>query len=122
MRIDKFIWHVRLSKTRSLAAKLVDGNKIKVNGKECKPSKEVQLGDLISFQKNNAVFSFKILALTNKRLGAKLVNDYILDITPQEEIEKHKTYLLAQRNYRKWEHGKPSKKDRRDIDHFLEGW
>ena len=100
----------------------MDGNKIKINGKECKPSKEVQLGDLISFQKNNAVFSYKILALTNKRLGAKLVNDYILDITPQEEIEKHKTYLLAQVNYRKWEDGKPSKKDRRDIDHFLEGW
>lgn len=122
MRIDKFIWHIRLSKTRSLAAKLVDGNKIKINHKECKPSKEVQVGDFVTFQKNNAVFTYKILALTKKRIGAKLVNDYILDITPQEEIEKHKAYLLAQRNYRKWEHGKPSKKDRRDIDHFLEGW
>lgn len=122
MRIDKFIWHVRLSKTRSLAAKLVDGNKIKINSKECKPSREVNVGDLISFQKNNALFSYKITQLTNKRLGAKLVPDHITDITPEEEIEKYKTYQLAQRAYRGKDQGKPNKKDRRDIDHFLEGW
>ncbi|MDG2152729.1 MAG: S4 domain-containing protein [Crocinitomicaceae bacterium] len=122
MRIDKYIWHVRLSKTRSLAAKLVDGNKIKINSKECKPSREVYVGDLISFQKNNALFSYKITQLTNKRLGAKLVQDHIIDITPEEEIEKYKTYQMAQRAYRGKDQGKPNKKDRRDIDHFLEGW
>lgn len=122
MRIDKYIWHVRLSKTRSLAAKLVDGNKIKINSKECKPSKEVYVGDLISVQKNNAVFSYKILQLTTKRLGAKLVIDHLLDLTPQEELEKYKTYQMAQRAYRGKDQGKPNKKDRRDIDHFLEGW
>ncbi|MDG2153922.1 MAG: RNA-binding S4 domain-containing protein [Crocinitomicaceae bacterium] len=122
MRIDKYIWHVRLSKTRSLAAKLVDGNKIKINSKECKPSKEVYVGDLISVQKNNAVFSYKILQLTTKRLGAKLVIDHLLDLTPEEELEKHKTYQMAQRAYRGKDQGKPNKKDRRDIDHFLEGW
>ena len=122
MRIDKYIWHVRLSKTRSLAAKLVDGNKIKINAKECKPSKEVYVGDLISVQKNNAVFSYKILQLTAKRLGAKLVIDHLLDLTPEEELEKYKTYQMAQRAYRGKDQGKPNKKDRRDIDHFLEGW
>ena len=120
MRIDKYIWHVRLSKTRSLAAKLVDGNKIKINSKECKPAKEVCPGDFISIQKNNAVFSYKILQLTTKRLGAKLVPDYLIDITPEEEIEKYKTYQMAQRAYRGRDQGKPNKKDRRDIDHFLE--
>ena len=122
MRIDKYIWCVRLAKTRSLASKLVGANKIKLNGAECKPSKEVAPGDLISFQKNNAVFSYKITQLTNKRLGAKLVSDHIIDITPEEEIEKYKTYQLAQRAYRGKDQGKPNKKDRRDIDHFLEGW
>jgi len=122
MRIDKYIWCVRLSKTRSLAAKLVDGNKIKINSKECKPSREVYVGDLISFQKNNAVFSYKITQLTNRRLGAKLVSDHIIDITPEEEIEKYKSYQLAQRAYRGKDQGKPNKKDRRDIDHFLEDW
>jgi len=122
LRIDKYIWHVRLSKTRSLAAKLVDGNKIKINSKECKPSKEVYVGDLISVQKNNAVFSYKILQLTTKRLGAKLVIDHLLDLTPEEELEKYKTYQMAQRAYRGNDQGKPNKKDRSDIDHFLEGW
>ena len=122
MRIDKFIWCVRLAKTRSLASKLVSANKIKLNGTECKPSKEVCPNDLITVQKNNALFSYKITQLTNKRLGAKLVQDHIIDITPEEEIEKYKTYQMAQRAYRGKDQGKPNKKDRRDIDHFLEGW
>ena len=122
MRIDKFIWCVRLAKTRSLASKLVSANKIKLNGTECKPSKEVCPNDLITVQKNNALFSYKITQLTNKRLGAKLVQDHIIDITPEEEIEKYKTYQMAQRAYRGKDQGKPNKKDRRDLDHFLEGW
>jgi len=122
LRIDKFVWCVRLAKTRSLASKLVSANKIKLNGTECKPAKEVYPNDLITVQKNNAVFSYKVLQLTNKRLGAKLVMEHIIDITPKEEIEKYKTYQMAQRAYRGKDQGKPNKKDRRDIDHFLEGW
>ena len=122
MRIDKFVWCVRLAKTRSVASKLVSTNKIKLNGTECKPAKEVCLNDLITVQKNNALFSYKVIQLTNKRLGAKLVQDHIIDITPAEEIEKYKTYQMAQRAYRGKDQGKPNKKDRRDIDQFLEGW
>ena len=122
MRIDKFVWCVRLAKTRSLASKLVSANKIKLNGTECKPAKEVCPNDLITIQKNNAVFSFQILQLTDKRLGAKLVANHLLDITPEEEVEKYKTYQMAQRAYRGKDQGKSNKKDRRDIDHFLEGW
>ena len=122
MRIDKYVWCVRLSKTRSLATKLVVGNKVKLNGLEMKPAKEVAVGDIISIQKNNATFSFRIKALTEKRLGAKLIGDYIVDETPTEEVEKYKTYQAAQRNYRGKDHGKPSKKNRRELDDFLEGW
>ena len=122
MRIDKFVWCVRLAKTRSLASKLVSANKIKLNGTECKPAKEVCPNDLITVQKNNAVFSFQILQLTDKRLGARLVANHLLDITPEEEVEKFKTYQMSQRAYRGKDQGKPNKKDRRDIDHFLEGW
>ena len=122
MRIDKYVWCVRLSKTRSLATKLVSGNKVKLNGLEMKPAREVAVGDIISIQKNNATFSFRIKALTEKRLGAKLIGDYIEDETPTEEVEKYKTYQAAQRNYRGKDHGKPSKKDRRELDDFLEGW
>ena len=122
MRIDKYVWCVRLSKTRSLATKLVAGNKVKLNGLEMMPAKEVVVGDIISIQKNNATFSFRIKALTEKRLGAKLIGDYIVDETPTEEVEKYKTYQAAQRNYRGKDYGKPSKKDRRELDDFLEGW
>ncbi len=122
MRIDKYVWCVRLSKTRSLATKLVANNKIKLNNAECKPAKELAVGDLLTIQKNNASFSFRVKALTEKRLGAKLVADYIDDETSEEEIEKYKTYQAAQRNYRGRDQGKPSKKDRRELDDFLEGW
>lgn len=122
MRIDKYVWCVRLSKTRSLATKLVANNKIKLNNAECKPAKELAIGDLLTIQKNNASFSFRVKALTEKRLGAKLVADYIDDETSEEEIEKYKTYQAAQRNYRGRDQGKPSKKDRRELDDFLEGW
>ena len=122
MRIDKYVWCVRLSKTRSLATKLVANNKIKLNNAECKPAKELAVGDLLTIQKNNASFSFRVKVLTGKRLGAKLVADYIDDETSEEEIEKYKTYQAAQRNYRGRDQGKPSKKDRRELDDFLEGW
>ena len=122
MRIDKYVWCVRLAKTRSLATKLVAGNKVKLNGLECKPAKEVSVGDLISLQKNNATFSFRIKALTEKRLGAKLIVEFITDETPTVQVDKYKTYLAAQRNYRGKDDGKPSKKDRRELDDFLEGW
>jgi ribosome-associated heat shock protein Hsp15 len=122
VRIDKYVWCVRLSKTRSLATKLVANNKIKLNNAECKPAKELAVGDLLTIQKNNASFSFRVKALTGKRLGAKLVADYIDDETSEEEIEKYKTYQAAQRNYRGRDQGKPSKKDRRELDDFLEGW
>ena len=122
MRIDKYVWCVRLAKTRSLATKLVNGNKVKLNGLECKPAKDVSPGDIITCQKNNAVFSFKVLQLTDKRLGAKLIPEYVFDQTPAEEIEKYKAYNEAQRVFRGRDNNKPSKKDRRDLDDFLEGW
>lgn len=122
MRIDKYVWCVRLSKTRSLATKLVSANKVKLNGLECKPAKEVSVGDIVTCQKNNAIFRFKILQLTENRLGAKLIPDYILDETSAEELDKYKAYNEAQRVYRGRDHGKPSKKDRRDLDDFLDGW
>jgi ribosome-associated heat shock protein Hsp15 len=87
-----------------------------------KPAKEPKIGDVITITKNTAVFSFKVLQLLDKRVGAKLVVDYIIDTTPLEELEKFKTYQLSQQVYRLNGSGKPSKKDRREIDDFLEDW
>ena len=121
-RLDKFVWSIRLAKTRSLAADLVAKNKVKLNGEGVKPSKEVKLGDEIQVIKHTAVFTYRVIQLLDKRVGAKLVADYIVDITDPLEIEKLKTYQVAQGNYRDYGTGKPSKKDRRNIDDFLENW
>lgn len=121
-RMDKFVWSVRLAKTRSKSAEAIANGKVKLNGDNAKPSKEVKLGDEIQIVKHTAKFTFKVIQLLNKRVGAKLVQDYIIDITPQEEIDKLEVYRLTQKSYRQHGTGKPSKKDRRDLDDFLEGW
>lgn len=122
LRIDKFVWFVRLAKTRSQAADLVSKGKFKLNGESVKSSKEVKVGDIVSAHKNTAVFSYKILQLLDRRVGAKLVVDHVIDITPEEEVEKYKNYQLSQRVYRENGTGKPTKKDRRHLDDFLDGW
>ncbi len=122
MRIDKYLWCVRLSKTRSLATELVNKGKVKLNGEPVKPAKEVKCGDVIYISKNASIFSYKILEMLENRVGAKLVNTYIIDITPLEEIEKYKLYQESQRVYRDYGTGKPSKKDRRDLGDFLNDW
>ena len=122
LRWDKYIWSVRLAKTRSQASEALSKGKIKINGASIKPSKEPKIGDLISIAHNTALFSYKVKALLEKRVGAKLVEDYIIDITPLVEIEKLKAYQLAQQTYRNYGTGKPSKKDRRDLDGFITDW
>ena len=120
LRIVKYTWAVRLTKTRSQASELISKGKIRLNATEVKPSRDVKLGDVIQVHKNSAVFSYKVLELLEKRVGPKLVSIYIEDITPIEEVEKYKTYQEAQRVYRDMGTGRPSKKDRRSLDDFLD--
>ena len=118
-RVDKFIWAVRLFKTRSLAANQCKTNKILVNGEAVKPSRAVKVGEVVSVKKYGAVFSYKVLALLEKRVGAKLVADYIVGVTPAEEIEKYKLFMAAQQSYRNNGMGKPTTKERRHLERFL---
>jgi ribosome-associated heat shock protein Hsp15 len=120
IRFDKFVWSVRLTKTRSIATELISKGKIRINGLDVKPSKDVKVSDVIHVLKNSAVFTYKIKALIDKRVGPKLVIDYLEDITPLEEIEKFKLYVDSQSVYRQNGTGKPTKKDRRSLDDFLD--
>ncbi|MEY4286336.1 MAG: hypothetical protein RL511_409 [Bacteroidota bacterium] len=120
-RLDKFLWSVRLSKTRSQATELISKGKALLNDASIKPSREVKVGETITLLKHNARFQYKVLQLLDKRVGAPLVKDYIQDITMPEEIEKLKAYQDAQRNYRQTD-GKPTKKDRRELDRFMDEW
>jgi ribosome-associated heat shock protein Hsp15 len=112
---------VRLTKTRSIATEEVSKGRFKLNGENVKPAREVKGGDLIQVQRNSAIFSYKVLDILDKRVGAPLVVNYILDITPEEEIQKYKEYQSAQRVYRETD-GKPTKKDRRELDRFMDDW
>ncbi len=122
MRIDKYVWCVRLAKTRSLASEWVAKGKVKLNMENVKPSKDVKIGDTLQISKNTATFSYKIIGMTDRRLGAPLVKECIIDTTPVEEVERFKVYQAAQSSYRQYGEGKPSKKDRRNLDDFLENW
>jgi len=119
LRYDKFIWSVRLSKTRALAAEAIAKGKTKVNGQQIKPSREVNVGDFIQLYRNTAVYTYHVIALIDRRIGATLVNNYLSDMTKPEELEKEKAYLHAQKDFRLLSDGKPSKKDRRAIEGFL---
>jgi ribosome-associated heat shock protein Hsp15 len=113
---------VRLAKTRSLSSEWVSKGKVKLNGEQVKPSKDIKIKDVISISRNTATFSYKVIGIIDKRVGAPLVKDNIVDITPIEEVEKYKLYQAAQATYRQYGEGKPNKKDRRSLDEFLENW
>ena len=117
-RLDKFVWAVRLFKTRTLAANECKKNHVLINGEAAKPSKTVKMNDVITIKKSGVQFKYKVLAELEKRVGAKLVADYMKEVTSPEELEKFKTIQLAQKVYRQNGMGRPTKKDRRDIDEF----
>jgi len=118
-RLDKFIWSVRLAKTRSKATDAVSKGKVKLNESVAKASKEVKVGDVVQIMRHTSVFSYKVLQTLSNRVGAKLVDQYIVDVTSVEEIERYKQYQLNQSAYRSYGTGKPSKKDRRDLSDYV---
>lgn len=111
-----------MAKTRSKSSEAIANGKVRLNGDTAKPSKDVKLGDEIQIIRHTAKFTFRVIQLLNKRVGAKLVIDYIVDVTPDAEREKLKIYQASQSAYRHHGAGKPTKKDRRDLDDFLEDW
>lgn len=120
MRIDKFLWSIRFYKTRSIAADEISKNRIAINEAVAKASKEVKVGDLIKIRKNQIDYKVKVLEIPKSRVGAKLVSQYVVDKTEQEQYEILKTRKLQQNYYRIKGEGRPTKKDRREIDDFTE--
>lgn len=121
MRIDKFLWCVRYFKTRSIATEACKQGKVKISDAKVKPSREVFPGDSLSVRKNQINYQFEVLELPPSRVGAKLVNLYIVDNTPKEEFEKSDLLKYSKDYYRKKGTGRPTKKDRRDIEEWLDG-
>lgn len=118
MRIDKLLWSLRYYKTRNLASEACKKNQVKVNDNIVKPGKEVFISDLIALRKNQINYSFEILSIPKNRIGAKLLDIHRKDTTPPEAFEAHELLKYSKDYYRKKGSGRPTKKDRRDIENF----
>jgi ribosome-associated heat shock protein Hsp15 len=116
VRIDKFLWAMRLFKTRALAAEACEKNRVTTNGQALKPSRNVKPGDKFDLRQPPIVRSFKILQTTGNRLGAKLVPDFLEDVTSPEQLKALEMAKLAQAMNRPKGLGRPTKKERRDLD------
>jgi ribosome-associated heat shock protein Hsp15 len=120
MRIDKYLWSIRLYKTRSIATEACNKGQISVLDKKVKPSKTIGKGDFIKVRKDQIHYLIKVLDVPTTRVGAKLVDLYKKDETPQEELDKLALIKSSADYYRIKGEGRPTKKDRRDIDDFFE--
>ncbi|MBL0315918.1 MAG: RNA-binding S4 domain-containing protein [Flavobacteriales bacterium] len=120
MRIDKFLWCIRVCKTRSQAALICKTDKVKVNQELVKPSRELRVNDVITVRKGPIFFSYQVLAFPPARLGAKLVPGFAQDITPTDELKKLELLKLQYQNERPRGLGRPTKKERRDLDDYTD--
>ncbi|NRA91086.1 MAG: RNA-binding S4 domain-containing protein [Psychroserpens sp.] len=118
MRIDKYLWSTRYFKTRSQATQACKKGQIKVNDQIVKPSREVYPTDKIDVRKNQINYKLVVNDLPESRVGAKLVDIYRTDVTPKTEFEAQELLKFAKDYYRKKGTGRPTKKDRRDLDEF----
>lgn len=120
IRIDKWLWAVRIYKTRSQATEECRKGHVSIGNLPVKPSRTVHIGEIVKVRKSPIVRSFKVLGLAEKRMSAKLTEDFLEDVTPPEELELQE----MQRNMR-WitrdkGTGRPTKKDRRELDDFFD--
>ncbi len=119
MRVDKYLWCVRYYKTRNMVTEACKKNHITVNGQVAKASKEVFPTDKITFRKDQIVNIISVLDIPDNRVGAKLVDIYRKEETPKESFAHLELLKLSKEHYRKNGTGRPTKKDRRDIDGIL---
>lgn len=115
-RVDKFLWAIRVFKTRTDATDACKGGKVEVNGTEVKPSREVKAGDMISVRKGAVHYTYKVLAPLEKRQGAKEVSKYAENLTPESELAKLQAPVETFFIKRDRGMGRPTKKDRRQMD------
>jgi len=114
-RIDKYLWSIRVYKTRALATEECRKGRVMINDMSVKPSRSVKAGEVIRVRKMPVVFAYRVIEPIQKRVGAKLVEQFAEDITPQEELDK----LKQQDDFfykRERGAGRPTKKERRDLD------
>ncbi|MEA3317965.1 MAG: S4 domain-containing protein [Bacteroidota bacterium] len=121
LRIDKYLWAVRIFKTRSLAADACKKGKVLINENAVKPARTICVGDEIVVKKNPVFYRYKVKGILGKRQSAKIVSDFVEDITPEKEYNKLKVQKLTGFEVRDRGAGRPTKKERRLIDKIKKG-
>jgi ribosome-associated heat shock protein Hsp15 len=119
VRADRWLWAVRLYKTRSLAIAACNAGHVQINGQPCKPARSIRSGDVIQALAGEINRTVKVLAVLENRIGAKLVPRYLEDLTPPSEYEKQKEKTVAPIGQRPRGAGRPTKKDRRLLGSFF---
>ena len=119
-RIDKWLWAMRIIKTRSMSTKACARGKVTIDNITVKASRLVRTSDMIRVRKGVIKYEYKVLKIAEKRMGAKIIMNYMKEITPEEELVKLKTVKNIPTKKREKGKGRPTKKERRDIDKFRE--
>lgn len=122
LRIDKYLWAIRAFKTRSLATEACKAGRVKTGGKSIKPSHVVKAGEIYSVQKGAQRRVIKVLGLSERRTDAKTAVTFYEDLTPPEETKAYLPVFYAANLTRDAGTGRPTKKDRREIDDLQESW
>lgn len=120
MRIDQYLWCVRYFKSRNIASNACKKEQVKINGQVVKPSREVLRHDKLEIRKDQIIYQCTVLDIPKSRLGAKLVDIYRMDTTPRSAFEQKELQKLSQDYYREKGEGRPTKRDRRDLEEFLD--
>ena len=115
-RIDKWLWAVRIFKSRAMATAACVGGKVKIDGTTVKASRNIQKSDIIQVRMGVVKYLYKVQRIANKRMGAKLVENFMQDLTPKEELAKLKSIQKQPLQTRERGQGRPTKKERRNMD------
>jgi len=119
-RLDKWLWAVRLFKTRSLAATAIRAGAVAINEQPTKPSREVHVGEIVTVAQGLITRTLRVVGSPASRVGAKLVPEYCTDLTPPEEFEKLRVSRLERVLARPKGSGRPTKRERREVDRLFE--
>lgn len=120
VRIDKWMWATHIFKTRTIAAEACKKGRVSVSGTTVKPSRTIKIGDIIQVRKPPVTYSFKVLALTENRMGAKLVPEFLENVTPPEQMEILELSRISGFINRSKGMGRPTKRDSRELKKFTE--
>lgn len=119
VRVDKYLFAMRIFKTRAIATEECKKGRVKLNGQELKPSRTLHVGDVFTVRKGPITYTYKVLQLSENRLGAKFVPEYIADFTTPDQLEILELARIAGASGRDRGTGRPTKKDRREIETFF---